>query len=373
MRSHRSQRGAIGAVLAFLRAVPLLLFAALALPLAAADPSTASAASMILGESAPVSPLAYCRAGPAELFETATAGGNAFAAPVAGTITSWTTTASFAVGQQMGMKVYRPLPGAADTYTVIAHDGPRGLKAGAFNTFETSIPVQAGDIVGLYEYNGSTAIPNACFYNNLVPTDYIAIAEESAADGATVVRPAIARAARPNISATLQPRPTIGSLSPASGPVAGGTQVAISGTDLENTTSVSFGGVAATAVTAVSETEILATTPPGSGPGSVEVTVRTSAGSAAGEFSYEGGSGTTPRRHRRRCVVPRLKGKRLGVARRKLKRAHCRLGRVRGARHRKAWRVAAQRPAGGKVLAARSRVSVVLGPRRHRHSRAKRH
>jgi hypothetical protein len=72
-------------------------------------------------------------------------------------------------------------------------------------------------------------------------------------------------------------RPVIDSVSPAAGPVAGGTQVTITGSnfvDVSALTGVTFGGIAATNVVVTSETEITATVPASTiGTGIVQVEV----------------------------------------------------------------------------------------------------
>ena len=55
--------------------------------------------------------------------------------------------------------------------------------------------------------------------------------------------------------------PTVASITPASGPIAGGTAVTITGTNFVSGATVSFGGTAATGVTVVSSTSITATAP----------------------------------------------------------------------------------------------------------------
>jgi hypothetical protein len=60
---------------------------------------------------------------------------------------------------------------------------------------------------------------------------------------------------------TYIPGPTVGSVSPASGPVAGGTMVSISGSAFQMGATVTFGGAAATNVMVVSATQITATVP----------------------------------------------------------------------------------------------------------------
>ncbi len=65
------------------------------------------------------------------------------------------------------------------------------------------------------------------------------------------------------------------------------------------------------------------------------------------------------------CVVPRLVGERLGHARAALRRAHCRLGRVRHRHisHGRGGRIIAQSPRHGRRFAAGHRVGVVIGRR----------
>ena len=80
--------------------------------------------------------------------------------------------------------------------------------------------------------------------------------------------------------------PVISSLTPTSGPTAGGTSVTITGTGFTGTTAVTFDGVAAASFTVVSDTEITATTPAhAAGPVDVVVTSPDGA-SAPGVFTY---------------------------------------------------------------------------------------
>ncbi|KUL84966.1 hypothetical protein ZTR_07856 [Talaromyces verruculosus] len=69
------------------------------------------------------------------------------------------------------------------------------------------------------------------------------------------------------------PQPSITSLIPSSGPLAGGNNVTITGTNLNTVTGVSFGGVPATFFIILSPTSINATAPAGSAPGAIDVTV----------------------------------------------------------------------------------------------------
>ena len=82
--------------------------------------------------------------------------------------------------------------------------------------------------------------------------------------------------------------PSVTSISPNSGPAAGGTPVIITGINFIRVTAVQFGGSAATSFTVTSATSIAATSPAGSG--TVDVTVSnlggTSAASSADQFTF---------------------------------------------------------------------------------------
>ena len=94
--------------------------------------------------------------------------------------------------------------------------------------------------------------------------------------------------------------PTVTALSATTGSSNGGDSLTITGANFTDVTGVSFGGVAAITYTVNSPTSIVVSTPPGI-PGSVDVTVTTtaaaSATSAADKFAYSDpsatGSGTT--------------------------------------------------------------------------------
>jgi predicted lipoprotein with Yx(FWY)xxD motif len=93
-----------------------------------------------------------------------------YAVPAGGTtLTNWKTRAATGGGQEATLKVFRKV-GEPATYEVVAHDGPRVLGAGGaseggfVNTFPVSIPVQPGDLVGLYANNAATK-PQACTFS----------------------------------------------------------------------------------------------------------------------------------------------------------------------------------------------------------------
>ena len=84
------------------------------------------------------------------------------------------------------------------------------------------------------------------------------------------------------------PAPAVTSISPATGPAAGGTSVAITGTDFTGASAVSFGATPAASFTVNSATSITATSPAGTGTVNVRVTTGsgTSATGAGNSFTY---------------------------------------------------------------------------------------
>jgi len=81
--------------------------------------------------------------------------------------------------------------------------------------------------------------------------------------------------------------PTITSITPTSGPVAGGTSITITGTTFTGATAVTIGGVSATGITVVNTTTITATTPAGTaGASNVAVTTPSGTATSVGLFTY---------------------------------------------------------------------------------------
>jgi hypothetical protein len=103
-------------------------------------------AAVTIGQTAPSAE--FCQSARDRLQPTVTSGtGYVVPATVAaGTITSWSTEAMAGAGRMLAMKIYRPLGGT--TYMVVGHDGPHPLSPGTLNTFPTSVPVKAGDVLG---------------------------------------------------------------------------------------------------------------------------------------------------------------------------------------------------------------------------------
>ncbi len=91
------------------------------------------------------------------------------------------------------------------------------------------------------------------------------------------------------------PAPTIGGITPASGPSVGGTQVSISGTGFVSGTRATLGGAAVVSLVVVSATQLTATTPPHA-PGAVALVVSNPDGQAAtlaAAFTYNAAAAPT--------------------------------------------------------------------------------
>jgi len=92
---------------------------------------------------------------------------------------------------------------------------------------------------------------------------------------------------------TANTRPTITGITPASGPITGGTVVTLTGMNFCAGATVAVNGVAATGVTVVNATTITFTTPPGT-LGVATVTVTCPSGTGTSTFTYTaGGAGVT--------------------------------------------------------------------------------
>ena len=97
--------------------------------------------------------------------------------------------------------------------------------------------------------------------------------------------------------ATIVEVPTITSISPGAGPIAGGTTITINGLALSNVTAVTIGGIAASSFTVVSGQKITAITPPGTrGAANVFVTDNNGTNSTTVNtvFNYTAGAFITP-------------------------------------------------------------------------------
>jgi hypothetical protein len=267
--------------------------------------------------------------------------------PVTGAIISWRVADA---NGPFRLRVLRPSGGAytavASSSTEVASGGP----GSGIQTFSAAAPIQAGDLIGLDINNG-----DKIGIHSTDPADIAAVWIPPIADGATLPFSASENEIEVAYNATVQPAPTLAAISPVSGSIKGGASVTISGTDFANVSGVSFGGVPASNIAVTNEGQLTATVPAAKKVGPVDVTVTTVAGTTAvvatDKFTYKG------------CVVPQLNGKKLKAAKKKLRKASCKIGRVkfRGDATAKTGKVVKQAPKPGKKLAPGSKVNVTLG------------
>jgi Ca2+-binding RTX toxin-like protein len=167
-----------------------------------ASASTANGA-VTIGQTDPSIPPAMSSCAgvnPQAMAQPSVTSGNSYVAPADGTITSWSHNAFSAATQPVTMKLFRLVGGT--TYRVVGHDGPRTLSGPGLVTFSgISVPVQAGDVLGLNAGTGSGFVQ--CMFP--APGDTMLYANPSdAADGQEVTFTTIPDR-RPNISAVVEP------------------------------------------------------------------------------------------------------------------------------------------------------------------------
>lgn len=213
-------------------------------------------------------------------------------------------------------------------------------------TFSTNLPIRAGQLIGI-------DLPETAPIGYLeAPGDTYAYFEPPLGEGATQGSDLLDGEVAFN--AEIQPRPLISAIAPASGSFKGGTAVTIAGSDFAGVSAVTFGSVPAQSFTVVSESQIVAVAPAMLGPGAVPVSVTTVAGIASSATAFEAQA----------CRVPQLKGKKLKRAKKRSRRALCKVGAVKkleGATT-KTGKVVKQRPKPGKVLAPGAKIRVTLAP-----------
>ena len=268
--------------------------------------------------------------------------------PINGTLVRWRVTGAFS-GGPFRLRVLRPSGGG--TYTGAGTSAPQTPSGTSTQAFTTNLPIQAGDLIGLDPANTTDTIGTNPSSD---PGNIVSVWSPQLVDGGAA-RPAGGTFNPGNqlgFNADVQPPPGISSINPASGSIAGGSSVVISGHDFSGASAMKFGFTAASSFTVNSDTQITAIAPPSSTPGVVDTSVTTAAGTtaaaAADQFTYTA------------CVVPKLKGKKLKADKKKLKKADCRLGKVKGPKGKSA-KVKKQKPKPGSVLPAGSKVNVKLG------------
>jgi hypothetical protein len=266
--------------------------------------------------------------------------------PVDGAIVRWRVQG--ASGGPFILRVLRP--NNSGGYQASGTSNPATPTSPDLQTFAANLKVEAGDLVGVDPTNAADKIGVAevagANYGFIFPPPF---------DGATVAPSGSVAGKEIELSAEVQPAPQITEVAPNHGTVKGGTKVTITGTDLASASAVKFGETPATSYQVESETKITAVAPANKKVQTVDITVATLAGTnklgRPDRFTYEG------------CVVPKLKGKTLKAAKKQLRNAHCKLGKV-SEKPGKAGKVIKQKPKPKKVLKPGSKVSVTLGKKK---------
>lgn len=272
--------------------------------------------------------------------------GASIASPVDGAIVRWQIQG--ASGGPFYLRVLHP--NGKGAYEAAGTSLPATPLAEDLQTFSTNLKVKAGDLIGIDPTNTTDKIgvaeTSGASFASIFPTPF---------DG-TVVPPSETFSGKEiELSAEVLPVPEVASINPAFGSVTGGTVLTITGNYFSNASAVEFGTTPATNVSVVSDTEITVTTPRVLRPGHVDVTITTPAGDNANtrfdDYVY------------RACVVPPLKGRKLGKAKLVLRVSGCKLGHVKKveAPAKQEGKVLKQTPRPGKILAPGSRVRINLG------------
>jgi hypothetical protein len=198
-RRRRSRLAHLGIASAL--AAALLVLAAPAVP-----------AAVTIGQLAPPNPASETSAD-TDRAQPSVISGNSYVVPATGGITAWTLTswshnAAADLGQELTMKVFRKVADPM-TYTVVGHDGPRPLTPSIVNTFQTSLPVKAGDVLG---NNSKSPAENASYFP--APGESFIVLQPGLGDGQTGPFLLSPDPLSLNISAVLEPSNTfaLGSL-----------------------------------------------------------------------------------------------------------------------------------------------------------------
>jgi len=283
-----------------------------------------------------------CFTEPCTVVATSFSNGAVARSPVSGVIVRWRLLG----GEppfRYGLRVASPLGGSAFSG---AGTGPGVVPSNAgLQTFPVNIPIQAGQMIGI-DLEGDAPIGFAA-----LPSTYAFFAPRLN-DGETQLSPEI-DIGELAFNADVQPAPAISAITPPTGSFRGGTSVTIGGADFTGASAVSFGGVPATSFKVDSETQITAVAPAFPAPTAARISVTTVAGTATSATSYEALA----------CRVPKLGGKKLKAAKKRLRTARCAVGKVkkRNGVTAKTGKVVGQKPKPGTLLAPGAKVKITLG------------
>jgi hypothetical protein len=287
----------------------------------AARASTVTVGSSMIGPYAPAMLCGHSSGGggggaPCTQTTLAVAGpGTTVASPIDGAIVRWRIAGGTNLIPGYAIQVLRPASGGG--YTTVAMGSPHTLSSSFVSVIDETLPIKAGDLIAI----DTPANASVGEYSLFPQAEQEAYWMPPLANGSTGSPTGTQDNQELGFNADVQPAPGVNLVNPSSGSITGGTKVVIAGHDLNGATAVTFGSVPAS-FTVDADTKITATAPKGSAVGPVDVVVTTPAGRSpadpADRFTYEA------------CVVPKLKGKSLAKARKKLGNSDCRLGKVKG-------------------------------------------
>ncbi len=206
--------------------------------------------------------------------------GTAYALDVDGTVWAWGNNAYGALGigesatQLSRSDAPRRVSGLTDVTAIAAgHDNAYAVKADGTVWAWGNGPCSYGACGAVPGGGSLTPVPVAGFD----------IAAVTASAPFTYVAPG-------------SPAPTVAAVKPATGPAVGGTTVTVTGSGFTVATAVDFGAVPAASFRVLTDSQLTAVAPPGSG--TVDLTVTsaggTSAKTAADEFTYQSATPTAP-------------------------------------------------------------------------------
>ena len=276
--------------------------------------------------------------------------GAVFRAPSNGTIVRWRILDG---SSSYRYKLRVVAPGDGGLFIGSGASAPESPAGEGIETFATSLPIKAGEEIGIDLEAG------APLGFNPLHGEY-AFFEPPLADGAT--EPGGPITGEASFDADMRPAPTISALTSTEG--FAGTQVTIAGTDFAEVGAVHFGPTSTT-FNVLSENQIVATAPLGSGTVPITVTTPGGTATAAQSFTYAPTTAPPPAAPPAPpCIVPKLKGKTLKSAKKRIRGADCRVGaltRRKGAKAR-TGEVVKQTPKPGASVPTGTKVTVTLGP-----------
>jgi hypothetical protein len=265
--------------------------------------------------------------------------------PVTGRIIRWHVV--MAEGGPFYLRTLRP---SGSAFIATGTSGPGTPTNTGLQTFSTSLPIQAGEAIGLEAHGPNTSEVGFATGTGLESYFW----EPALTEGTTSPAPSKLTGEIAAFNAEVQPTPSLAAIAPATGSITGGTAVTIVGSDFESVSAVKFGNSPSTGFTVDSTSKITAVAPPAAAPGEVDISVTTAGGTTASgpadKFKYEA------------CTVPKLGGKRLKAAKASLKAGKCALGKVTrtGKGPAKKAKVKRQSAKPGTLLAPGSAIRVTL-------------